>query len=130
MAKSAVFCGFGQIYWRNPLWKTSFFVHYIMSLIGVVNFSKNFLPCVSQTPIFLDVLKFHWKSRKVADNINLIVRPVTLLLFSRLLLSKICQNTGFPRSMFFLIRKNVDQGKPTFRHILCSACDGHYSPNF
>ena len=25
-SKSAVSCGFGHIYWRNPLWKTSFFV--------------------------------------------------------------------------------------------------------
>ena len=25
-AKSAVSCEFGHIYWRNPLWKTSFFV--------------------------------------------------------------------------------------------------------
>ena len=26
VTKSAVFCGFGYIYWKNPLWKTSFFV--------------------------------------------------------------------------------------------------------
>ena len=27
--KSAVSCGFGHIYWRNPLWKTSFFAQCI-----------------------------------------------------------------------------------------------------
>ena len=26
VTKSAVSCGFGHIYWRNPSWKTSFFV--------------------------------------------------------------------------------------------------------
>ena len=26
VTKSAVSCGFGHIYWRNPKWKTSFFV--------------------------------------------------------------------------------------------------------
>ena len=26
VTKSAVCCGFGHIYWRNPKWKTSFFV--------------------------------------------------------------------------------------------------------
>ena len=26
VTKSADFCGFGHIYWRNPQWKTSFFV--------------------------------------------------------------------------------------------------------
>ena len=26
MTKSAGNCGFGHIYWRNPLWKTLFFV--------------------------------------------------------------------------------------------------------
>ena len=29
VTKSAVSCGFGHIYWRNPKWKTSFFVHYM-----------------------------------------------------------------------------------------------------
>ena len=28
MTKSAGNCGFGHIYWRNPSWKTSFFVQY------------------------------------------------------------------------------------------------------
>ena len=28
MTKSAVSCGFGLIYWRNPCWKTSFFVRW------------------------------------------------------------------------------------------------------
>ena len=27
LTKSAVSCGFGNIYWRNPEWKTSFFVY-------------------------------------------------------------------------------------------------------
>ena len=27
-SKSDFFCGFGHIYWRNPKWKTSFFVQY------------------------------------------------------------------------------------------------------
>ena len=31
MTKSAVFCGFGHIYWRNPQWKTSCFVHWKIS---------------------------------------------------------------------------------------------------
>ena len=30
MTKSAVNCGFGHIYWRNPQWKTSFFVHWVL----------------------------------------------------------------------------------------------------
>ena len=30
VAKSAVSCGFGHIYWRNPQWKTSFFVQWIL----------------------------------------------------------------------------------------------------
>ena len=29
VTKSAVSCRFGHIYWRNPLWKTSFFVQCI-----------------------------------------------------------------------------------------------------
>ena len=29
VTKSAVSWGFGHIYWRNPWWETSFFVHYI-----------------------------------------------------------------------------------------------------
>ena len=28
VTKSAVFWGFGEIYWRNPYWKTSFFVQW------------------------------------------------------------------------------------------------------
>ena len=28
VTKSEVFCRFGQIYWRNPYWKTSFFVQW------------------------------------------------------------------------------------------------------
>ena len=28
VTKSAVSCGFGHIYWGNPWWKTSFFVHW------------------------------------------------------------------------------------------------------
>ena len=28
VTKSAVSCGFGHIYWRNPYWKTSFFVQW------------------------------------------------------------------------------------------------------
>ena len=27
VSKSAIYCGFDHIYWRNPQWKTSFFVH-------------------------------------------------------------------------------------------------------
>ena len=32
VTKSTVSCGFGHIYWRNPQWKTSFFVHCHTSL--------------------------------------------------------------------------------------------------
>ena len=28
VTKSAASCGFGHIYWRNPYWKTSFFVQW------------------------------------------------------------------------------------------------------
>ena len=31
MTKTAVSCGFGHIYWRNPQWKTSFFAHWKIS---------------------------------------------------------------------------------------------------
>ena len=30
VTKSAFSCGFGHIYWRNPLWKTSFFLQCIL----------------------------------------------------------------------------------------------------
>ena len=33
VAKSAEICGFGQIYWKNPKWKTSFFVRYWLYLL-------------------------------------------------------------------------------------------------
>ena len=33
MTKSAVFCGFGLIYWKNPEWKTSFFVQWTTTLM-------------------------------------------------------------------------------------------------
>ena len=32
LTKSAVSCGFGHIYWRNPSWKTSFFVQCLVLL--------------------------------------------------------------------------------------------------
>ena len=32
VAKSAVFWGCGHIYWKNPYWKTSFFVQYLVCL--------------------------------------------------------------------------------------------------
>ena len=32
VTKSAVFCGFGHIYWRNPNWKTSFFLCSVCSI--------------------------------------------------------------------------------------------------
>ena len=32
MTKSAVSCGFGRIYWRNPQWKISCFVQYFINL--------------------------------------------------------------------------------------------------
>ena len=31
VTKSAVSCGFGQIYWKNPWWKTSLFVQWLCS---------------------------------------------------------------------------------------------------
>ena len=33
LTKSAVSCGFGLIYWRNPSWKTSFFVQHKLKLL-------------------------------------------------------------------------------------------------
>ena len=32
VSKSAVTCGFGHIYWRNSLWKTSFFVQWFLKV--------------------------------------------------------------------------------------------------
>ena len=32
---SSVSCGFGHIYWRNPYWKTSFFVQWHSSFIAI-----------------------------------------------------------------------------------------------
>ena len=39
--KSAVCCGFGRIYWRNPQWKTSFFVQWRMFYDCVITFLKS-----------------------------------------------------------------------------------------
>ena len=45
--KSAVSCGFGPIYWRNPYWKTSFFVqctrHLFITKLFLMKLKYNFL---------------------------------------------------------------------------------------
>ena len=37
VTKSAVFWGFGHIYWRNPYWKTSFFVQWNVAKAKVIH---------------------------------------------------------------------------------------------
>ena len=34
VTKSAVSCGLGHTHWRNPWWKTSFFVQWIMMVLA------------------------------------------------------------------------------------------------
>ena len=43
VTKSAVSCGFGHIYWANPLWETSFFVqcHVLVTSVKVKEFESS-----------------------------------------------------------------------------------------
>ena len=49
VTKSAVSCGFGNIYWRNPEWKTLFFLHCRKLMTGkyFITYLKTFI--ISQT---------------------------------------------------------------------------------
>ena len=61
VTKSAVSCGFGHIYWRSPLWKTSFFVQ-CKSYNVIIN-GKNFY----DQPIIADI-KLYEEIRKLTGN--------------------------------------------------------------
>ena len=58
--KNEVSCGFGHIYWRNPWWKTSFFVQWIMEILKIRKIRK-----ITKNK------KNHKKWEKVKSNVSL-----------------------------------------------------------
>ena len=62
VTKSAVPCGFSHIYWRNPLWKTSFFVQWFFFLLFfymiMINIILLLVIMFSDLPLFLEPLLF------------------------------------------------------------------------
>ena len=70
--KPAVSCGFGHIYWRNPQWKTSYFIQWYRNMWGEKHhFPPTALPpsCVSfwyffgnPLPYFPNYALFEWRT--------------------------------------------------------------------
>ena len=42
VTKSTVYCGFGHIYWKNQLWKTSFFMQYLQDIVEFLSSFSGF----------------------------------------------------------------------------------------